>query len=151
MPKIFLIKNRLHQQQLRLLESQNLIQAKNENRLNIGDSSHQEQDDREPLSLVAKKRNTEDNSASTQQTADDQQKRNDSGEDSQCSIATFATDPRLSPHLCTYLILSAPIFRFSPKLGSKPRHTGQFAVFLESRKNLHCARFFIVSRRFDGA
>jgi hypothetical protein len=86
MPKIFLIKNRLHQQQLRLLESQNLIQAKNENRLNIGDSSHQEHDDREPLSLVAKKRNTEDNSASLQQTADDQQKRNDSGENSINSI-----------------------------------------------------------------
>lgn len=77
MPKIFLIKNRLHQQQLRLLESQNLIQAKNEDRLNIGDNSH---DDREPLSLVAKKRNTEDNSASSQQIADELQRRNDSGE-----------------------------------------------------------------------
>lgn len=77
MPKIFLIKNRLHQQQLRLLESQNLIQAKNEDRLNIGDSH----DDREPLSLVAKKRNTEDNSASSQQQiADELQRRNDSGE-----------------------------------------------------------------------
>lgn len=79
MPKIFLIKNRLHQQQLRLLESQNLIQAKNENRLNIGDGSQQDQDDREPLSLVAKKRNTEDNSASPRHFSDEQQK-NDSGE-----------------------------------------------------------------------
>lgn len=70
MPKIFLIKNRLHQQQLRLLESQNLIQAKNEDRLNIGDSA-QDQDDREPLSLVAKKRNTEDNSGTSEQNADD--------------------------------------------------------------------------------
>lgn len=80
MPKIFLIKNRLHQQQLRLLESQNLIQAKNENRLNIGDNSQQDQDDREPLSLVAKKRNTEDNSACSRQIAEDLQKKNDSGE-----------------------------------------------------------------------
>lgn len=81
MPKIFLIKNRLHQQQLRLLESQNLIQAKNEDRLNIGDSSQQDHDDREPLSLVARKRNTEDNSASSQQIADDlQQQKNDFGE-----------------------------------------------------------------------
>jgi hypothetical protein len=81
MPKIFLIKNRLHQQQLRLLESQNLIQAKNENRLNIGDSAQQDHDDREPLSLVARKRNTEDNSASSRQYADDlQQKKNDAGE-----------------------------------------------------------------------
>jgi ovo-like protein len=78
MPKIFLIKNRLHQQQLRLLESQNLIQAKNDDRLNIGDSG---QDDREPLSLVARKRNTEDNSASSQQVSDELQRRkNDSGE-----------------------------------------------------------------------
>lgn len=78
MPKIFLIKNRLHQQQLRLLESQNLIQSKTEDRLNIGDSS--QHDDREPLSLVAKKRNTEDNSASGQRTDDEIQQRNDSGE-----------------------------------------------------------------------
>lgn len=80
MPKIFLIKNRLHQQQLRLLESQNLIQAKNDDRLNIGDSAYQNQDDREPLSLVARKRNTEDNSASSQQFADEQQRKNDCGE-----------------------------------------------------------------------
>lgn len=33
MPKIFLIKNRLHQQQLRLQESQNLLAAKDEDRL----------------------------------------------------------------------------------------------------------------------
>ena len=79
MPKIFLIKDRLHQQQLRLQESQNLIRAKNENRLNIGDNSQQDHDDREPLSLVAKKRNTEDNSESFQRIADEQQKRNDSG------------------------------------------------------------------------
>lgn len=30
MPKIFLIKNRLHQQQLRLLEHQNAVQGKND-------------------------------------------------------------------------------------------------------------------------
>ncbi|CRK87658.1 CLUMA_CG001451, isoform A [Clunio marinus] len=78
MPKIFLIKNRLHQQQLRLLESQNLIQAKNEDRLNIGDNVQQDHDDREPLSLVAKKRNTEDNSANSRQIAEDlQKKKND--------------------------------------------------------------------------
>lgn len=33
MPKIFLIKNRLHQQQLRLQESQNLLSAKDDDRL----------------------------------------------------------------------------------------------------------------------
>ena len=66
MPKIFLIKDRLHQQQLRLQESQNLIQAKNVNQLNIGDSNErttskqqQREDTQEPLSLVAKKRNNE--------------------------------------------------------------------------------------------
>lgn len=66
MPKIFLIKDRLHQQQLRLQESQNLIQAKNVNHLNIGDSNErttskqqQREDTQEPLSLVAKKRNNE--------------------------------------------------------------------------------------------
>lgn len=82
MPKIFLIKNRLHQQQLRLLESQNLIQAKSEDRLNIGDSSHSEQDDREPLSLVAKKRNTEDNSGTSEQKADEVQPGESHREDS---------------------------------------------------------------------
>lgn len=79
MPKIFLIKDRLHQQQLRLQESQNLIRSKHEDRLNIGDNSQQDHDDREPLSLVAKKRNTEDNSERLQRIAEDQQKRNDSG------------------------------------------------------------------------
>lgn len=59
MPKIFLIKDRLHQQQLRLQESQNLIQAKNVNQLNIGDSNERTQRVEEPLSLVAKKRNNE--------------------------------------------------------------------------------------------
>lgn len=66
MPKIFLIKDRLHQQQLRLQESQNLIQAKNVNQLNIGDSNERTtsrqrvvEDTQEPLSLVAKKRNNE--------------------------------------------------------------------------------------------
>lgn len=33
MPKIFLIKNRLHQQQLRLQESQNLLAGKDDDRL----------------------------------------------------------------------------------------------------------------------
>lgn len=54
MPKIFLIKNRLHQQQLRLQESQSLIQNKSEDRLNIEPPT-------EPLSLVSRKRNNEDN------------------------------------------------------------------------------------------
>lgn len=54
MPKIFLIKNRLHQQQLRLQESQSLIQNKSEDRLNIEQPT-------EPLSLVSRKRNNEDN------------------------------------------------------------------------------------------
>lgn len=46
MPKIFLIKNRLHQQQLRLLEAQN--GAANKNELDIGDS--------QPLPLVVQKK-----------------------------------------------------------------------------------------------
>lgn len=89
MPKIFLIKNRLHQQQLRLLESQNSFHAKNEDRLNIGDSSQQDHhDDREPLSLVARNRNTEDNSVSSHHIANDRHKRNDSGELSRNSTRT---------------------------------------------------------------
>lgn len=72
MPKIFLIKDRLHQQQLRLQESQNLIQTKNVNQLNIGDSNerntkHQRvvEEAQEPLSLVAKKRNIDDHPESS--------------------------------------------------------------------------------------
>lgn len=56
MPKIFLIKNRLHQQQLKLLESQNLIQKNEEGDLNI--IYNPECDGSGvagPLSLVAKK------------------------------------------------------------------------------------------------
>lgn len=57
MPKIFLIKDRLHQQQLRLQESQSLIQSKNADQLSIGDNAQQRHGDgQEPLSLVAKKR-----------------------------------------------------------------------------------------------
>lgn len=61
MPKIFLIKNRLHQQQLKLLESQNLIQKNDEEGSSLTDIIYnQECDGRggvvsEPLSLVAKK------------------------------------------------------------------------------------------------
>lgn len=54
MPKIFLIKTRLHQQQLRLLESQNLLHAKDEDRL----VPHHVSEDHyisEPLPLVARK------------------------------------------------------------------------------------------------
>lgn len=76
MPKIFLIKNRLHQQQLRLLESQNLLSSKDEDRLGspplaasptgAGPPHHHHhqthlhhiQSD-EPLSLVSRKRNKE--------------------------------------------------------------------------------------------
>jgi hypothetical protein len=61
MPKIFLIKDRLQQQQLRLLEAQNLIQTKNSDQLNIDDNiesnTKQRVDVQEPLSLVSKKRN----------------------------------------------------------------------------------------------
>lgn len=64
MPKIFLIKDRLQQQQLRLQEAQHLIQAKNSDQLNIDDSierntkqQQQRVDVQEPLSLVSKKRN----------------------------------------------------------------------------------------------
>ena len=78
MPKIFLIKDRLHQQQLRLQESQSLIHSKNQ--LNIEDNNAQQQQKRvedvqEPLSLVAKKRIIDENP----QTASDLSK-NDSGE-----------------------------------------------------------------------
>lgn len=64
MPKIFLIKNRLHQQQLKLLESQNLIQSKSDDSFNIEYNSQSDRDcDRdnrvEPLSLVAKNKNNE--------------------------------------------------------------------------------------------
>lgn len=68
MPKIFLIKNRLHQQQLRLLESQNLLSAKDDDRLgplcgnDDGIIHHNDHDDHgisEPLSLVARKKDTD--------------------------------------------------------------------------------------------
>lgn len=59
MPKIFLIKNRLHEQQLKLLESQNLGKAKND--LGLGDrddddSHHSGDGHNEPLSLVSRHR-----------------------------------------------------------------------------------------------
>lgn len=64
MPKIFLIKNRLHQQQLRLLESQNLLAAKDG--LAIGDRESDERNSspnrngqNEPLSLVSRNRDRE--------------------------------------------------------------------------------------------
>lgn len=53
MPKIFLIKNRLRQQQLKLLESQNLLAAK-EDGLALG-GVHADGHD-EPLSLVSRNR-----------------------------------------------------------------------------------------------
>lgn len=63
MPKIFLIKNRLHQQQLRLQESQNLLSAKDDlGPLNSSRDDHHHNhrhhghDDTEPLSLVSRKR-----------------------------------------------------------------------------------------------
>lgn len=66
MPKIFLIKNRLHQQQLRLLEAQNLLAAKDEDRLgglatnNHGSEPSNGGDCDEPLPLVAKKKDKTD-------------------------------------------------------------------------------------------
>lgn len=63
MPKIFLIKNRLHQQQLKLLESQNLLAAKND--LGLGDrdedDSHSGDGQNEPLSLVSRNRERDNN------------------------------------------------------------------------------------------
>ncbi|XP_031626933.1 transcriptional regulator ovo isoform X2 [Contarinia nasturtii] len=63
MPKIFLIKNRLHQQQLKLLESQNLLAAKND--LGLGDrdedDSHSGDGQNEPLSLVSRNRDRDSN------------------------------------------------------------------------------------------
>lgn len=70
MPKIFLIKNRLHQQQLRLLESQNLLGAKDDDRLGPLSPGHPhshrsgsfqaaaDAGSDEPLSLVARNRDT---------------------------------------------------------------------------------------------
>lgn len=49
MPKIFLIKNRLHQQQLRLNESQNATNAKSELGNILGDSP-------QPLSLIVQRK-----------------------------------------------------------------------------------------------
>jgi len=74
MPKIFLIKDRLHQQQLRLQESQNLIQSKS-SELNIEENSQQRVGDKEPLSLVSKKRINDQNPHTTNDL-----RRNDSGE-----------------------------------------------------------------------
>lgn len=63
MPKIFLIKNRLHQQQLKLLESQNLLAAKND--LALGDrdddDSHSGDGQDKPLSLVSRNRERDNN------------------------------------------------------------------------------------------
>ncbi|CAG9762991.1 unnamed protein product [Ceutorhynchus assimilis] len=60
MPKIFLIKNRLHQQQLRLLESQNAVQVKNDLGL---DKSEVEPRvvpvSPQPLSLIVPKKDTD--------------------------------------------------------------------------------------------
>lgn len=73
MPKIFLIKDRLHQQQLRLQESQHLIQAKNSDQLNIEvnnercNKKERDVDTQEPLSLVAKKRNIDDHQEQSNQ------------------------------------------------------------------------------------
>lgn len=55
MPKIFLIKNRLHQQQQRLLESQNLLGVKDDERLNALGSQSPPSSYNEPLSLIARK------------------------------------------------------------------------------------------------
>lgn len=64
MPKIFLIKNRLHQQQLKLLESQNLLAAKND--LGLGDrdddDSHSGDGQDKPLSLVSRNRERDNDS-----------------------------------------------------------------------------------------
>lgn len=62
MPKIFLIKNRLHQQQLRLLESQNLLTAKNDLGLaeRDDDDSHSGDGQNEPMSLVSRSRYSND-------------------------------------------------------------------------------------------
>lgn len=55
MPKIFLIRNRLHEQQSRLLEPQNLLHAKDVDRLGTLHSPNSNSND-EPLSLVSRKR-----------------------------------------------------------------------------------------------
>ncbi|XP_076252397.1 transcriptional regulator ovo isoform X4 [Rhynchophorus ferrugineus] len=56
MPKIFLIKNRLHQQQLRLLENQN-AQGKNDLGIDKGDVCPPSPGSLEPLSLIVPRRN----------------------------------------------------------------------------------------------
>lgn len=55
MPKIFLIKNRLHQQQQKLLESQNLLSVKDDDRLSALGSQSPPTSGDEPLSLIARK------------------------------------------------------------------------------------------------
>ncbi|XP_050303343.1 transcriptional regulator ovo isoform X3 [Anthonomus grandis grandis] len=58
MPKIFLIKNRLHQQQLRLLESQNATQVKNELGIErANDAPLVSPTSPQPLSLIVPKNN----------------------------------------------------------------------------------------------
>ncbi|XP_060531336.1 transcriptional regulator ovo isoform X2 [Cylas formicarius] len=57
MPKIFLIKNRLHQQQLRLLENQNATQGKNDLGIDRVEGSPQ------PLSLIVPKKEEKDKSS----------------------------------------------------------------------------------------
>lgn len=54
MPKIFLIKNRLHQQQLRLLEAQNLLNKDEDRLVPLSPPPN------EPLSLVSRRRNDRD-------------------------------------------------------------------------------------------
>ncbi|XP_055910056.1 transcriptional regulator ovo isoform X2 [Eupeodes corollae] len=117
MPKIFLIKNRLHQQQLRLLEAQNLLSHKDDDRLvpplspsspqkkssNLfgpssngfnryeSDTSSSNTTNNEPLSLVARKRfNRRDH--------DDEQVRDIFHEDNRLAPPT-SPEPKLpSPH-----------------------------------------------------
>jgi hypothetical protein len=65
MPKIFLIKNRLHQQQLRLQEQESR-KSDDKDRLNIPERQD-DRDHHEPLSLISRKRNNQDNNDSSKQ------------------------------------------------------------------------------------
>lgn len=56
MPKIFLIKNRLHQQQLRLLENQNAAQVKNDLGIEKSEVSPASPASPQPLSLIVPKK-----------------------------------------------------------------------------------------------
>lgn len=95
MPKIFLIKNRLHQQQLRLQEAESR-KSEDKNRLNIPDqSSHHIQQDQEPLSLVARKRNNQEQDNINDSTSDNTRHNHEQGKRKFFLLALFMGEFRV--------------------------------------------------------